>query len=156
MSIQGSLQALRGFNQFIHFTNWTVAHAHLALLGFVAFTMWATVYYMFPRITGRAAVLRAARLDPLVAHDRRLPRLLLRADSRRPRAGSGTSRRASRSSRSCRGVAALWIGRAACGTVIILAQYLFAYNIFRTLAEQTDARREDRRRRPAADAVATA
>jgi hypothetical protein len=28
----------------------------------------------------------------------------------------------------------MWIGRAAFGTIIILAQYLFAYNAFRTLA----------------------
>ena len=54
MSFQGSTQALRGFNQYIHFTNYSVAHAHLALLGFVAYTMWAAVYYVFPRTTGRA------------------------------------------------------------------------------------------------------
>ena len=49
VSLQGSLQALRGFNAFVHFTNWSVAHAHLALLGFVAFSLFGAVYYIFPR-----------------------------------------------------------------------------------------------------------
>ena len=54
VSFQGATQALRGFNQYIHFTNYSVAHAHLALLGFVAFTMWAVLYYVLPRSAGSA------------------------------------------------------------------------------------------------------
>ena len=37
VNIQGTLMALPGFNRLIHFTNFIVAHAHLALLG--AFTI---------------------------------------------------------------------------------------------------------------------
>ncbi len=53
VSFQGATQALRGVNQFIHFTNWSVAHAHLALLGFVAYTLWGAAYYIIPRVTGK-------------------------------------------------------------------------------------------------------
>ncbi|TLM76834.1 MAG: cytochrome-c oxidase, partial [Actinobacteria bacterium] len=60
VSVQGSFQALRDFNQFIHFTNWPVAHAHLALLGFVAFSLWGMTYYAIPRIVG--APLHSERL----------------------------------------------------------------------------------------------
>ena len=154
VSLQGSLQALRGFNQFIHFTNWSVAHAHLALLGFVAYTMWATVYYVFPRITGRPLyserlawthwwlttigflgfffVLTAAGLTQATSFAQGIPIIAV-----------------------LRGVRPLWIGRAAFGTVIIGAQYLFAYNAFRTLARQ-QMPAEKAETAPAADAAATA
>ena len=50
--LQGPFQALRGVQVFTHFTNWVVAHAHIALLG--AFTYWgfASIYYIVPRILG--------------------------------------------------------------------------------------------------------
>ena len=50
--LQGPFQSLRSVQPFIHFTNWVVAHAHLALLG--AFTFWgfAFIYYAFPRLMG--------------------------------------------------------------------------------------------------------
>jgi cbb3-type cytochrome c oxidase subunit I len=132
VSFQGSTQALRGFNQFVHFTNWSVAHAHLALLGFVAYTMWATVYYVFPRITGRALyserlawthwwlttlgflgfflVLTAAGLVQAGGFAQGIPVIQI-----------------------IPGVRPLWIGRASSGFVIIAAQYLFVYNMIRTL-----------------------
>jgi len=131
VSVQGSFQALRNFNQFIHFTNWSVAHAHLALLGFVAFSLWGMLYYMMPRILGvplysdRLAwthwwmttvgfigffvVLTAAGLVQASGFKQGIPIVQILP-----------------------GIRSLWIGRAASGTVIIFAQYLFAYNIIRT------------------------
>ena len=37
--VQGPFQSIQGFNRLIHFTNWIVGHAHLALLG--TFSFWA-------------------------------------------------------------------------------------------------------------------
>jgi cbb3-type cytochrome c oxidase subunit I len=138
VSFQGSTQALRGFNQYIHFTNYSVAHAHLALLGFVAFTMWAGVYYMIPRITGNAVyserlgwthwwlttfgflaffvVLTSAGLVQAAGFSRGIPIIQILP-----------------------GIQPLFIGRAAAGTIIILGQYLFAYNIIRTVRGRTAA-----------------
>ncbi len=132
VSIQGSMQALRHFNVYIHFTNWTVAHAHLALLGFVAFTMMGLLYYIVPRICGcylyseRLAwvhwwmtfigfwafflVLTAAGLAQASGFSRGLPVIQILP-----------------------GIHPLLIGRAASGAAIIVAQYLFAYNMLRTL-----------------------
>lgn len=132
VSIQGAFQALRGFNQFIHFTNWSVAHAHLALLGFVGFSLWGMVYYMMPRIlnvplyseklgwahwwlttvgfTGFFLVLTAAGLTQAGGFAQGIPIVQILPSIR-----------------------ALWIGRAASGTVIIVGQYLFAYNIAQTV-----------------------
>ena len=120
-----------------------VAHAHLALLGFVAFTMLGLVYYIVPRILRLSALLRAARVDALVAHVRRVPRLLLRADRRRPRRRPAASRRASRSIQILPGIRPLWIGRAAAGTVDHLRRSTSSPTTsFRTLAPQADHRRE--------------
>ncbi|HYO50336.1 MAG TPA: cbb3-type cytochrome c oxidase subunit I [Chloroflexia bacterium] len=46
--VQGPLQAIQGFNRLIHFTNWIVGHAHLALLGTFSFWMMAAIYYIIP------------------------------------------------------------------------------------------------------------
>lgn len=50
-SFQGSIQALRSFNQISHFTHYTVAHAHLGVYGFVSMMMFGAAYYILPRIT---------------------------------------------------------------------------------------------------------
>lgn len=140
VSVQGSLQALRNVNQFVHFTNWSVAHAHLALLGFVAFTMWAAIYYMFPRMCGCQVfserlgwihwwltfvgflgfflVLTAAGLVQAGGNAQGIPVIQILPSVR-----------------------GLWIGRAATGSMIIVAQYIFAYNMFMT-AKGRQARTE--------------
>jgi cytochrome c oxidase cbb3-type subunit I len=46
--IQGPLQAIQGFNRLIHFTNWIVGHAHLALLGTFSFWAMGAVYFIIP------------------------------------------------------------------------------------------------------------
>jgi cbb3-type cytochrome c oxidase subunit I len=50
---QGPMQALRSVSAITHFTNWVVGHAHLALLGTFSFIMFGTIYYALPRLTGR-------------------------------------------------------------------------------------------------------
>lgn len=46
--IQGPLQAIQGFNRLIHFTNWIVGHAHLALLGTMSFWAMGAISYIIP------------------------------------------------------------------------------------------------------------
>lgn len=52
-STQGSFQAFRSLNLIWHFTNYTVAHSHLAMYGFVAFLIWGGLYALLPRLTGK-------------------------------------------------------------------------------------------------------
>lgn len=52
-SFQGSLEALRSLNEVWHFTNFTVAHSHQTMYGFVAFLLWGAIYGLLPRMTGR-------------------------------------------------------------------------------------------------------
>jgi cbb3-type cytochrome c oxidase subunit I/cbb3-type cytochrome c oxidase subunit II len=37
VSVQGATQALLPFNRLVHFTDWVIGHAHLAMLGFASF-----------------------------------------------------------------------------------------------------------------------
>lgn len=46
--IQGPLQSIQGFNRLIHFTNWIVGHAHLALLGTFSLIAMGAIYYIIP------------------------------------------------------------------------------------------------------------
>jgi cytochrome c oxidase cbb3-type subunit 1 len=50
VSFQGSVQALMTVNRFVHFTQWVIAHSHLAFLGAFAFVSSATILYMVPQI----------------------------------------------------------------------------------------------------------
>jgi len=52
-SFQGSVQSLMSVNRFIHFTQWVIAHSHLALLGGFGFVMCGAMYYMVPQILRR-------------------------------------------------------------------------------------------------------
>ena len=51
-SLQGTFEAFRSLQALWHFTNYTVAHSHLTMYGFVAFLIWGTVYGLVPRMTG--------------------------------------------------------------------------------------------------------
>ncbi len=53
-SSQGTIEAFRSANIYWHFTNFTVGHSHLAMYGFVAFSIWGAIYGLIPRITGRS------------------------------------------------------------------------------------------------------
>jgi cytochrome c oxidase cbb3-type subunit 1 len=53
VSLQGSFTALREVNRVTHFTQWTVAHAHVGAYAFVTFALFGAIYYIMPRITRR-------------------------------------------------------------------------------------------------------
>lgn len=52
---QGTFEAFRSLNRLWHFTNFTVAHSHLTMYGFVAYLIWGGIYALLPRLTGREA-----------------------------------------------------------------------------------------------------
>ncbi|HSI76621.1 MAG TPA: cbb3-type cytochrome c oxidase subunit I [Lunatimonas sp.] len=52
-SAQGSLQAFRFTNFVWHFTDFNVAHSHMTMYGIITFILWACVYAILPKITGR-------------------------------------------------------------------------------------------------------
>ncbi|HWG85532.1 MAG TPA: cbb3-type cytochrome c oxidase subunit I [Deinococcales bacterium] len=50
VSFQGSFQAIRAINWYVHFTGWVSAHAHLALLGSFTAIFWGSIYFILPRL----------------------------------------------------------------------------------------------------------
>lgn len=52
-STQGSLQAFRFTNFVWHFTDFNVAHSHMTMYGIICFLVWACMYAILPKITGR-------------------------------------------------------------------------------------------------------
>ena len=53
VNVQGSFMAVPAFNKMIHFTNFIVAHAHLALLGAFTFFGMGLIEYMVPQMARR-------------------------------------------------------------------------------------------------------
>jgi cytochrome c oxidase cbb3-type subunit I/II len=53
VSMQGTFQGLRTTNAYLHFSQWPVAHSHLALLGAFGLTVVGVMYWLVPRITGK-------------------------------------------------------------------------------------------------------
>ncbi len=49
-SLQGSIESLRMVNTVTHFTQYTVAHAHLGLYGFFSMVMFGSIYFILPRV----------------------------------------------------------------------------------------------------------
>lgn len=52
-SMQGTAEAFRYTNLVWHFTDFTVAHSHITMYGIIAFLLWAAIYAIVPRLTGR-------------------------------------------------------------------------------------------------------
>lgn len=53
-SIQGSIQAFRFTNFAWHFTDFNVAHSHMTMYGIICFILWACVYAIVPKLTGKS------------------------------------------------------------------------------------------------------
>ena len=53
VSLQGSLSALRSVNETVHFTHYTIAHAHLGVYAFYTMILFGAFYYILPQILGR-------------------------------------------------------------------------------------------------------
>ena len=60
VSMQGSMQALMPVNRFVHFTDWVIGHAHLAMIGFASFTAIGGLLCVWSRTPGFRYNARAA------------------------------------------------------------------------------------------------
>ncbi|TAH02455.1 MAG: cytochrome oxidase subunit I [Sphingobacteriales bacterium] len=54
-SLQGTAEAFKSTNLIWHFTDFTVAHSHIAMYGIICFFIWAGIYAVVPRLTGKEA-----------------------------------------------------------------------------------------------------
>jgi cbb3-type cytochrome c oxidase subunit I len=51
--IQGPIQSLPSIQRITHFNNWTVGHAHVAVLGFSGFVALGGLWHVLPLVAGR-------------------------------------------------------------------------------------------------------
>jgi cytochrome c oxidase cbb3-type subunit 1 len=58
--VQGIAQSFRTFSAYIHFTNWTIGHSHLAFVADYSFFAFALATYLLPRMLGRPLAARRA------------------------------------------------------------------------------------------------
>ena len=87
VNIQGAFEAIQPFNKLTHFTNFVVAHAHLALLGAFTILGMGVIDYMVAQIYAKPLWSRSLTRVAVLARHRRLHRVLQRAHARRLPAG---------------------------------------------------------------------
>ncbi|MFQ6132392.1 MAG: cbb3-type cytochrome c oxidase subunit I [Armatimonadota bacterium] len=51
--LQGPLHSLPSVQRYVHFTNWVVGHAHIAVLGFTGMIALGGLWYVLPKVSGR-------------------------------------------------------------------------------------------------------
>lgn len=52
-SLQGTVEAFRWANLIWHLNDFTVAHSHMTMYGIITFMLWAFMYTLIPRLTGK-------------------------------------------------------------------------------------------------------
>jgi len=80
VNIQGAFEAIQPFNKLQHFTNFVVAHAHLALLGAFTILGMGVIDYIVAQVYARPLF---SRTLTVLARHRWVHRLLQRSDARR-------------------------------------------------------------------------
>ena len=50
VSVQGSIEALRSMQERVHFTHYTIGHAHLGVYAFLTMILFGAMYYITPRV----------------------------------------------------------------------------------------------------------
>jgi cytochrome c oxidase cbb3-type subunit 1 len=53
-TFEGPMMSIKTVNALSHYTDWTVGHVHSGALGWVAFISFGALYYLIPRMFGKA------------------------------------------------------------------------------------------------------
>lgn len=53
-TFEGPMMSIRSVNALSHYTDWTIGHVHSGALGWVSMISIGALYYMFPRVWGKA------------------------------------------------------------------------------------------------------
>lgn len=135
-SFQGTAEALRVTNLIWHFTDFTVAHSHLTMYGIITFLLWACIYSVVPRLTGREPPHATVGAHFWLA----LVGLMLYSV---PLMLGGTLRGLSWLAgnpfmESVTLMAPYWLWRAIGGSLMWVSHLIFAYNMWRMMAGGTE------------------
>jgi cbb3-type cytochrome oxidase subunit 1 len=64
--IQGAVQSIRAINDVTHGSQWTIGHAHLALVGFISMALFGVLYFVLPQIVNGRVPNEATAMGQLV------------------------------------------------------------------------------------------
>jgi len=53
-TFEGPMMSIKTVNSLSHYTDWTIGHVHSGALGWVAFISFGSLYYLIPRLFGKA------------------------------------------------------------------------------------------------------
>lgn len=67
VSLQGAFQASMRVQEQIHFSDWVIAHSHLAMAGFASFIIIGGILHAWPKVSGRTVNRRVANIAYWVA-----------------------------------------------------------------------------------------
>ncbi|MBM3275264.1 MAG: cbb3-type cytochrome c oxidase subunit I, partial [Candidatus Sericytochromatia bacterium] len=62
-TFEGPMMSIRTVNALSHYTDWTIGHVHSGALGWVGMISVAVLYYMVPRLWGRAQMHSVTAID---------------------------------------------------------------------------------------------
>jgi cytochrome c oxidase cbb3-type subunit 1 len=69
-TFEGPMMSIKTVNSLSHYTDWTIGHVHSGALGWVAMISVGSLYYMIPRLYGRAEMF-SMRLSRCISGSRR-------------------------------------------------------------------------------------
>ena len=55
-TFEGPVMSIKAVNSLSHYTDWTIGHVHSGALGWVAFIVFGTLYYLVPKLWNRPAM----------------------------------------------------------------------------------------------------
>jgi cytochrome c oxidase cbb3-type subunit 1 len=127
-SVQGTAQAFRSANEIWHFNDYTVGHSHVAMVGFVSFLTWGSVYGLLPRVTGREPNVDLVGVHfwmSLVGLTMMVVSLCVGGTEKGMSAVAGDS-----FIEQVRRMAPYWVWRSVGGTFMVLGHVVFAINLW--------------------------
>jgi cytochrome c oxidase cbb3-type subunit 1 len=127
-SVQGTLEAFPMANEQWHFTSYTIGHSHLAMVGFVSFLTWGSVYALLPRVTGREPNVELVGVHFWLSFVGLAVMVLSLCIGGHEQ--GGTWREGAPFLDGLRGMAPYWVWRSVGGTFMALGHVVFAVNLW--------------------------
>jgi cytochrome c oxidase cbb3-type subunit 1 len=135
--VQGPMQSLPSVQKLTHFTHWVVAHSHIAILGFAGFIAMGATYTLLPLITKKPLYSKSlANLTYWIIMFGLVGMFVVLTAAGLIQGGGWLNGEAFYRVMSQLHFYMMW--RAVTGLAILGSLVLFAYNVFKTIAQPAD------------------
>ena len=141
--VQGAVQSIRAINDVTHGTQWTIGHAHLALIGWISLGTFGVLYFMLPQLAKRSIRSERAAISQLLFAAGGLVlmwgALSIGGIIQGTILASGQGYYAAREA-----LQSFFLIRAVSGILLAVASVLFLYNVVATIRQPAEQRVIDR------------